>query len=64
MKGHQWSSHDVVVIAEKTVRNVSDSNLKTLNSRCGKYKIFLVLTFYVKSILKNLEALELPFMPL
>ena len=26
-----------------------------------KSKIFLLLTFYVKSILNNLEALELPF---
>jgi len=32
-----------------------------LNAQCGKFRIFLSLRFYVKSILENLEVLKLPF---
>ena len=33
------------------------------NSLFGNIRIFLSLTFYVKSILENLDALKLPFSP-
>ena len=39
------------------------SNFKLLNkSQCGNFRIFLSFSFYVKSILKNLEVLKLPFL--
>ena len=30
--------------------------------QCGKFRIFLLLLFYVKSILDNLEVLKMPFL--
>ena len=33
-----------------------------LKAQCGKFRIFLSLIFYVKSILETLEVLKLPFL--
>ena len=35
----------------------------TVKPQYGKFKIFLLLRFYVKSILEKLEVLKLPFLP-
>ena len=35
---------------------------KDYTSQYGNFKIFLSFGFYVKSILENLEGLELPFL--
>ena len=31
--------------------------------QCGNFRIFTLFTFYVKSILENLEVVKLPFLP-
>ena len=36
---------------------------KCYTAQCGNFRIFFVLTFYVKSILANLEVLQLLFLP-
>ena len=35
----------------------------TIDSQCGKFKIFVSVKFYVKSILSILEVQKLPFLP-
>ena len=37
--------------------------LASRRAQCGKFKIFLSLRFYVKSILEKLEVLKLQFLP-
>ena len=46
------------VFASKVLLNFNASVSAPL---CGKFKIFLALRFYVKSILENQEVLKLPF---
>ena len=43
----------------------SDTDLGSLirNTQCGNFRIFLLLRFYVKSILIILKSQKLPFMP-
>ena len=36
----------------------------SFNPQCGNFSVFMTLVFYVKSILKNVEVLTLPFLPI
>ena len=56
-------------LLEKFQRQIGEwynnSNLfKVSISQCGNFRIFLSLSFYLKSILENQEVLKLPFLPI
>ena len=50
-------NYDVIEVNSVTRKQVC-------GPQCGNYRIFLLLRFYVKSILEDLEVLDLPILPL
>ena len=54
--------HDAISKHKKTDQGIKLTK-RFQFSQCGYFRIFLSLRFYVKSILKSLEVLKVPFLP-
>ena len=58
-----WEQNSVIFTLCKYLQIFTDLGSLIRNTQCGNFRIFLLLRFYVKSILINFKARKLPFWP-